>query len=303
VLRNILAAFTAATVLMFPGVASAAPKPVVSVGSELEAIAHATGKADAPENTIQGIAKAASKGAKWVEIDIRWNKSNFAIAMHNPDVDATTDGTGLLNTFWLPDVADLDAASYGQWDDKKSDGTWVYPQYHGTYVGSNNDVKAKVHPPFSWEFLNAAQQANVNLLLDVKETPTAEQAAGFYKYISDFGYQNRVIWQAEAASIKAMKSYGYNDLTYYLFENLASGTMRTAEYVKSLGASGLTVNWPNITPAFVAYYHAPQNNLQVFTWTTNNAADDVPATWQKLEDAGVDAIITDQHDDLRATLP
>lgn len=300
-LKNVVAGIVSAIIIAFPVNAQAAPRPVVTTGTELESIAHATGKADAPENTIQGIAKAASLGAKWIEIDIRWNKSGYAIAMHNPDVDETTNGTGLLNTYWLPDVFDLDAASYGQWDDKKADGSWVYPQYHGTYVGSGGDVKAKVHPPFAWEILDAASKANVNLLLDVKETPTAEQAAGFYKYITDFNYQGRVIWQAEAASIKAMKSYGY-DLTYYLFENLAAGTMRTAEYVKSLGASGLTVNWPNITPAFVSYYHSPQYGLKVFTWTTNNSADDVPATWQKLEAANVDAIITDQHDDLRATL-
>jgi glycerophosphoryl diester phosphodiesterase len=302
VLKNAVAGILAAVVIAFPTHAQAAPKPMGITTTTVESIAHATGKADAPENTIQGIATAASKGAKWVEIDIRWNKSNMPVAMHNPEVDATTDGTGLLNTFWLPNVAALDAASYDKWDDKKADGTWVYPQYHGTYVGSNGEVKAKVHPPYGWEFFNAASTANVNLLLDVKETPTAEQAANLYKYITSFGYEDRVIFQAEANSIKAMKSYGYNNIPYFLFENVASGTMRTAEYVKSLGATGLTVNWPNITPAFVAYYHSPQYGLKVFTWTTNNAADDVPATWQKLEDADVDAIITDQHDDLRATL-
>ena len=297
--RSILAVIV---VMMLPGVVQATPAPI-SVSTELESIAHATGKADAPENTIQGIAMAASKGARWVEIDVRWNKSNYPVAMHNSEVDATTNGTGLLNTYWLPSVADLDAAMYGQWDDKKSDGSWVYPQYHGTYVGSGNDTKAKVHPPYGWEFFNAASQANVNLLLDVKETPTQEQAANLYQYITSFNYEDRVIWQAEASSIKAMRSYGYTSLTYYLFENLASGTMRTAEYVKSLGASGITVNWPNITPGFVAYYHLPQYNLKVFTWTTNNAADDVSSNWLKLNSAGVDAIITDQHDDLRSILP
>jgi glycerophosphoryl diester phosphodiesterase len=276
------------------------PKIPVSVGTELEAIAHATGKGDAPENTIQGIDKAASKGATWVEIDIRWNKSNMPIAMHNAEVDPTTDGTGLLNSYWLAPINDLDAADYDQWDDKNANGTWVYPQYHGTYVGDGGDVKAKVHPPYGWEFFNAATVDNISMLMDIKETPTAIQAQNLYNYIISFNYLSKVIYQGSAASIAAMRGFGYTDLTYYMIENLSAGTMRTGESLIAMGVSGYTVNWPNITPAFVTYYHS--YDLKVFTWTTNNAADDVLAKWNVLKAADVDAIITDQHDDLRASL-
>jgi len=300
VFKSILAASTITVMTLFSAApVSAKPKVPVTVSSTtVESIAHATGKGDAPENTIQGIDKAASLGATWVEIDIRWNRSNMPIAMHNAEVDPTTNGTGLLNSYWLGPINDLDAADYDQWDDKNANGTWVYPQYHGTYVGDGGDVKAKVHPPYGWEFFNAASVDNIKLLMDIKETPTQEQAENLYYYITSFGYESKVIWQGTAASIAAMKSYGYNNLTYYLFETPASGTMRTGESIQAMGASGITVNWPAVNTNFVNYYHA--YGLQVFTWTTNNAADDVPAKWTALNNAGVDAIITDQHDVLRA---
>jgi glycerophosphoryl diester phosphodiesterase len=301
--RNILAALTVALLMTFTATPVSAslriPGCPVPQATTL-AIAHATGKADAPENSLPGIATSATKGATWVEIDVRWNKSNLPVALHNPDVDTTTDGTGLLNTYWLPAINDLDAADYGQWDDKNANGSWVYPQFHGTYIGAGNDVKAVVHPPYGWEFFNAANVANVNLLLDVKETPTEEQAANLYQYIDSFNYESRVIFQASGAAISAMRSFGYTNIKYFMIENLNVGTMRTGESLLQLGASGYSINWPNVTPDFVNYYHA--YCIKVFTWTTNSAANDVPANWSNLVNAGVDAIISDQHEELRATL-
>lgn len=263
-------------------------------------IAHATGKRDAPENTTQGIAIAASKGADWVEIDVRFNKSNFPFAMHNPDVDTTTDGTGLLNNFWFQDVFDLDSAMYDKWDDKKADGSWTYPQYHGTYLSSDGDYKAKVHPPYAWEFFNAANTAGVSLILDLKEVPTQTQADLLLSYADRFAYRSKVIVQTSIAAMQAMKSFGYTDLTYYLIENPTAGMMRTGESLKSVGASGYTLYWTNITPALVKYYHS--YGLKVFTWTTNSASDDVASSWTKVADAGVDGVITDQHDVARNLL-
>lgn len=291
--KKFLAAF-AVVAIMF-GVTPAAPS--VAAGPIIDSqviVAHKAGPLDAPENTTQAIimAKQKNPALKWIEVDVRWNKSDFPFLMHDPTVDATTDKAGNLNTYWYPQVQDMNAASYGPWDDKNTNGTWKYPQYHGKYLGGDGVSRDVTHPPYASEFLYEANRAGFNVLMDVKETPTQVEADKLYSYIEARNYQDKVVYMASPESIKAMRTY-HPDLEYFVIEYPAAGMMRTATSLKAIGADGYSVRQDNITKEFVDYYHS--NGIKVFSWTTDSVAMDVAANWDKVLDAGTDGLITNQH--------
>lgn len=262
------------------------------VVSEPIIIAHKTGPLEAPENTAIGIttAKQNNPELQWAEIDVRWNKSDFPFALHDSTLDRTTDGIGNLSNYWLPDLQSMNAADFSPWNQKNANGTWKYPQFHGK-TASNLDV---LRPSYAYEFIYAAKKANVNLLLDVKETPNQTEATNLYNYItrSEFQYADNVIYMGSVASVSAMNSF-YPNLRYFIIDWPAAGMMKDAESIKLTGATGYAIRFDRITKSKVDYYHA--NDLEVFSWTTDTPAMDVTSNWDRVVNSGVDALITNEH--------
>ena len=71
---------------------------------------HRGASLEAPENTLAAFEAAASAGADLVELDVRLTADGVPVVLHDPDVGATTDGTGLVHTLTLPDLKRLDAS-------------------------------------------------------------------------------------------------------------------------------------------------------------------------------------------------
>ncbi|MCH7892481.1 MAG: hypothetical protein IH921_13350, partial [Gemmatimonadetes bacterium] len=85
-------------------------------------VAHAGGQFHGPENTIPTIQQSIALGSDWIELDVRLTADLEAVLMHDPTVDRTTDGTGLLSSLTLAQVSTLDA------------GSWFAPEFAGTPV-------------------------------------------------------------------------------------------------------------------------------------------------------------------------
>lgn len=73
-------------------------------------MAHRGASAEAPENTLAAFEAAVSAGADLIEMDIRLTADGIPVVLHDPDVGATTDGSGLVHTLSLRDVKRLDAS-------------------------------------------------------------------------------------------------------------------------------------------------------------------------------------------------
>jgi glycerophosphoryl diester phosphodiesterase len=294
-MRKFIAGMVVATVILFNGLVPSqsvqiAPVAVVSILPEgLTIAAHKTGPFTGPENTVQGIhlAKAADPGLTWEEIDIRWNKSNFPVAMHDATVDRTTNKTGLLNTWYLSETNLMNAADYAPWNiDPRFD-----PNANGTFP---------VKVPYAWDIMNAANSAGVNLVLDVKEVPTQFQADKLYEYLTRFAYVDNVIYMSSVAGVTAMRSF-HSDLVFAVIEYPPTGRMYTASYLVSLGVSMYAVNITRIEDAeFVKYYH--DNNVKVLTWTSDSSDQDSLVNWIKAQTSKVDLLITNQSTAARLAL-
>ena len=67
-------------------------------------VAHRGYSAQAPENTVPAIQKAAEYGFDYVEIDIRQTKDGVWVLMHDEDIKTVCDKTGKLSSYTYYDL-------------------------------------------------------------------------------------------------------------------------------------------------------------------------------------------------------
>ena len=82
----------------------------------------------APENTLRAISQALDEGARYIEIDLQLTKDGVAVAMHDPTVDRTTNGSGDVREFTRARLRFLDA------------GSWFHPIFTGERIPSLAEV-------------------------------------------------------------------------------------------------------------------------------------------------------------------
>jgi glycerophosphoryl diester phosphodiesterase len=76
-------------------------------------VAHRGASIEEAENTLEAFDLAVGVGAGAVEFDGRITADGHAVVMHDPTVDRTTDGTGLVSTHTLAEVRALRIARAG----------------------------------------------------------------------------------------------------------------------------------------------------------------------------------------------
>ena len=70
-------------------------------------VAHRGASAEEPENTLAAFERAVAAGADVVEFDVRMTADDVAVVLHDPDVDRTTQGHGLVREMSLEEVRAL----------------------------------------------------------------------------------------------------------------------------------------------------------------------------------------------------
>lgn len=267
----------AASAAFFVALTSAAAPVRAATTSCPRVVTHATSKLLAPENTVVGI-NSTPAGVSMVEMDVRWSANantqanpGYPVLMHDATVDRTTNGTGAVDQLGLTALTTLLAQDYAPW---KTD-----PAYSAVRV------------PWAYEFINASKNAGVDMLLDVKVTPGEWGARKLMQYVDQAGYRDHLIYMASPASVTAMRGW-FPDLKFAVIEYPPAGRLYTGEYLQSVGATAYAVPYDRISPAMVTYFHA--YGLQVYTWTSDSVAVDVPATWAAMAAAGVDGLITNR---------
>jgi glycerophosphoryl diester phosphodiesterase len=70
-------------------------------------VAHRGASAEEAENTIDAFERAIALGADVVEFDVRMSADGEAVVMHDPHVERTTDGHGLVRDLTLVQIKEL----------------------------------------------------------------------------------------------------------------------------------------------------------------------------------------------------
>ena len=91
-------------------------------------IGHRGAAGHAPENTIESIQLAIELGANAVEIDLRQTKDEIPVAIHDADVQRTTNGCGNVSDYSFSELKKIDA------------GSWFHEKFSGVKIPSLEEI-------------------------------------------------------------------------------------------------------------------------------------------------------------------
>ncbi|MCA1064264.1 glycerophosphodiester phosphodiesterase [Rossellomorea sp. AcN35-11] len=111
ILTSVIASFMLFSIFVYwLPVRKVDPPPFLHKEADLPlVIAHQGGKHLAPGNTIEAFQNAVDLGVDVIETDIHITKDGHLVTIHDPTVDATTDGSGYVKDYTLPELQRLDA--------------------------------------------------------------------------------------------------------------------------------------------------------------------------------------------------
>ena len=85
-------------------------------------IGHRGAAAAAPENTLAGLRRGRTLGARWVEFDVQLSRDGRCILLHDDTIDRTTDGRGKAAALDFDALRQVDA------------GAWFAPEFKGERI-------------------------------------------------------------------------------------------------------------------------------------------------------------------------
>lgn len=217
------------TGLLLPGTANA-------VDPLSPPVAHRGGNEVYVENTRKAWNNSMSKGAKWVETDVRFTRwSDIPMIMHDATVDRTTNGTGTVASKTYTELRKY----------RTSDGQYI---------------------PTLWEFLEDVKARKAKALVELKTVPNAKQWDMLKSRIDGTSMRSKVVvCSFNKSTVKAAKARGY---TVAWIDDLGD---RSVADIKATGATYYMKNYKSVTAARLAKWKS--GGLKVFPWTVNNSAD------------------------------
>lgn len=235
----------------------------------------------APENTLFAFARGLALGAQIVESDVHVTRDGVPMLIHDPQVDRTTDGRGLLASLDLAAVQQLDAGHRFASEDGASfpfrgQGLRV-PTLRETFdahpdVRFNLEIKAAGR-----EFIRRV----VELVLEFEREDRTLLVAG------EDAIQREL--RAVLAETGARPALGASlsdilDVVRAASEGRAPTTDSMALQIPAEFAGK-----PLVTRELVEHCH--RHDLLVHVWTINE-----PSEMHRLLDLGVDGLVTDRPD-------
>jgi len=244
-------------------------------------VAHRGGARLAPENTLTAFVQARERWrADMLEMDARLTRDGHVVVIHDPSVDRTTDGAGLVAELTLREIQALDAG-------------YRFLDLSGSHSFRGRGVRV----PTLEEVLVTCTDVWVNV--ECKERRVARPLA---ELVTRLGAVDRVLIAAESEKSRRGAAgypgpWGASFTQGFLFlalHRLPGGSPYTP------GADVLQVpeRWKGlrvVTPRFVREAH--RLNLPVQVWTVDDEAD-----MRRLLDWGVDGVQTDRPDVLARVL-
>lgn len=233
-------------------------------------IGHAAAAGEAPANTLAGVRAALAAGAEAMEIDVQLAADGVPVLMHDTTVDRTTNLSGEVGAFT---AAQLAAADVGD----------------GEPVPALADVLALV-------------AGRLTVMCELKATPgdpdrdarltvavlDAITAAGARQWCAIHSFSPGIVARARELDPGVSAAIISGPVAGAELERLLAATL-------DFGAQAISVEYHSVDRALVVA--AKRRQLCVWAWTA-----DTPGSWNRLIDAGVDGIITNVPNALRAHL-
>lgn len=222
----------------------------------VDIIAHRGASSIAPENTLIAFEKAIEAGADYLEMDVHISKDDSLIVIHDPSVDRTTNGSGLVRDLTYAELKALDAG--------------YNTKFGNMFQGGEI--------PTLYEVL-ALAKGKAKVAIELK----ADIAYKVVPLIEQMGMEGQVIFQSYSTqrllNVKVLNSL----LPIMLITNIL--TERSIHECKEINGEYIGCGFL-ITSALIDYAH--QNGIKVFGFTVNDHN-----AMNELISKDIDGIITD----------
>jgi glycerophosphoryl diester phosphodiesterase len=251
-------------------------------------IGHRGASAQAPENTLAAIDRAAELGISWVENDVQRTRDGELVVIHDDSLQRTTDVKKVfpgrapwkVKDFTASEIARLDA------------GSWFGPRFTGTRV------------PTLKQYMRRVEHNRQKLVLEIKNPelyPGIEQQ--ILKLLGNEGWLDRphltgrlIVQSFSADSLRIVHDLKPAVTTAFL------GTPGVADLPGYAAfTDGINPSYGTISRGYVSAAHSvagPHGRpLGVFAWTVDDAD-----SARRVAGYGVDGIITDKPDVVRDAL-
>jgi glycerophosphoryl diester phosphodiesterase len=212
-------------------------------------------------------------GARFIETDLHLTRDARVVAIHDPTLDRTTNGHGLVDSMPLEEVRALDA------------GAW--------FASPSSESFAGERIPTLDEIVRFAKETDVIFYLEIKSDSTWGVEHAVVAALRDTGEAARaLILSFDPATLISVNRLDQTMMTGYLCEHPSNDLV---ERTVRAGARQIAPRGDLVTPDLVKRAH--QAGLQVVAWTINE-----PDQMRRLIAAGVDGIMSDYPDRLVSVL-
>ena len=233
--------------------------------AKVQAIAHrgASGTSLGPENTLPAYTLARDLGFAWVEADLRLTGDGVWVLLHNSTIDATSNGTGAIDSMTLATAKTYDF------------GSWKSAAYAGTTI------------PTLEEFLQHCCRNDLRFYAELKTDATQPQIDSLVALIRKYGMQKRCVLNSFNQPALTKLNTTAPEIARGLLATITNDANCTA-LVATCVANGWELHPDATTLTDTRAAEIKAAGLRLVVWTINARADAITAA-----NRGVDGIMTD----------
>ena len=237
----------------------------IGIEDRVAVTAHRGSPRSAPENTVNAVQAAIRQGADFAEIDVQETADGVIVVLHDSDLKRVT---GLSKKIWEVDYDEIKSL------DVRSE---LFPDFKGARIPTLQQVidtaRGRIRLNVELKFNGHDKELTERVVRILAENDFQSRCV-----VSSLNYESLV----EAKGLDARLSVGH-------IVSVAVGD------VAKLHVDFLSVSQENVTARYVRSLH--RAGKQVHVWTVNDRQK-----MSLLVDLGVDNIITDDPETLRAVL-
>ena len=226
-------------------------------------VAHRGYSAQAPENTVPAIQKAAEYGFDYVEIDIRQTKDGVWVLMHDADIKSVCDKKGKVSSYTYYDLIACNVVK-----------------------GANAEEYENLKIPTLEQALKACLEFNVKPMIEIKDY-TEEGLKTLLDTVEKYGFTKSCsVISFSREALEGVRELNSEIKIFKLVSKLTDKEMKKCLSAKDMGVSFNGNNKKN-TPEKIR--ELQEAGIPLACWTVDEGG-----TMQKWVDEGVTTFVTNR---------